>query len=886
MKTINIWEACMRDTYLMRLFFIVLFGFGIPNAVAAQQMDANEIDATGGVLLPSPTITESQDALALEINPANLSFLEGWNFTYVGAWVQEQTRLPGQGHGFFFGVPFGPVGLGIGVEPLAPPIDIVEWQGLGHRTRFSLGLSANLKRIIGLGIAYRTYWFEDVGNIHTMDIGLTIHPANQLALSFVFKDVTSPEFIYRFWDDDDNSWSDRHYHRAPRVFKVGMTLRPQGTDRLAIGAELKYMNGDADDQLYETHGSFSRTDIMAFLAGRPINGISLKLRFLAEALRDSRRDTGFVLDGTIGIDLPNFSAGVGMSGQVSPESARGYQGTSWYASIHGEKAPSLSMPIPLRSAHAVIIDQSSTLDSYAFAKRMAMLERIERDSDVDMVLFRPDAGTLTLAQAEEMRHQIDRLQEAGKRVACYFTQANGPVYLSCAGADDVWVNPAGGLRFAGISSRLMYFGDLLNKLGIEADIVRIGDYKSYPETFTRNTPSDPSSEQTNQYLDNIYAEILSILKRDRGFHTEKAVEKVIDQGPFTAKEALAARLVDELVPGDKLEGKVNDILGRQVFFDTEYADDVLRRPYYIDSPAVAVVHIDGDIVDGENVEIPFLDIKMSGAKTLTETLRQIKSDSRIRAVVLRLDSPGGSALASDIIWREVMSLREEKTVIASMGSVAASGAYYIASAADEIFADAMTLTGSIGIFAGKADLSKIAQGLGINMVTFKRGKHADVNSWMRPYTDEERQQLQRQLYDFYNLFLDRVVEGRNNGLNSKIVDRIGRGRIWSGGDAKYHLLVDHIGGYADALNRAREIGYVPKDMRIFHYPKPSKSMLTRLAGRMVSVLKQPSPLESLAKASGIHRFLAPLLPFSALDPFAPRARLPFALVDDPFDSLF
>jgi protease IV len=848
----------------------------------AQQVDANEIDPTGGVLLPSPSITETGDASVLAVNPANIAFLDAWNLTYVGAWVQDQKRLAGQGHGFFFGLPLGSfVGFGFGIEPLAPPVEIVEWQGLGHRTRFSLGLSFNLKRIIGIGLAYRTYWFEDIGDIHTMDFGLTIHPANHLALSFVFQDVNAPDFKYRYWQSDESRWSDPYHHRAPRVFKVGMTVRPLGTDRLSLGAELKYMNGDADEQLRGATGSFSRTDIMAFLFGKPIHGLTLKLRFLAEALRDSRRDTAYILDGSLGIALPNFEVGAGVVGQIAPEAGQEYQGTSWYASIHGERAPALPMPIPLRSAHVVVIDQKSPMNTYEFAGRVALLERIARDTQVDMVLLRPEAGTMSLAQAEEFRHQVDRLQDAGKVVACYLTTPNGPVYLSCAGADHLWVNPVGGLRFAGISTRIMYLGDLFDNLGIKADMVRIGEYKSFPETLTRDSPTEPSREQTDQYMDNIYAEVLSMLRRDRGFHTTAAVEKLIDQGPFMAEEALAGRLVDELVATDELETRINEIMGRQVFFDMDYINSTVRRPYYIDAPAVAVVHIDGDIVDGESVDIPLLDIKMTGAKTLTETLRQVRGDSRIHAVVLRINSPGGSAVASDIIWREVMALRKEKPVIASLGSIAASGGYYIATAADEIYTDAMTLTGSIGVFGGKADLSSLAHGLGVNTVTFKRGKHADIESWMRPYTEEERELLRRHLYDYYNLFLERVITGRNNGLTAKIVDRVGRGRIWSGADAKYHLLVDQLGGYADALGRAREVAGVPEDMKVFHYPKPIKNLLTRAADTMMALVREPSAVETFVKMSGMHRFLAPLFPFATLDAFAPRARLPFAIVDDP-----
>ena len=875
----------MSYRYWAQFCFVVFSCVCLFSEAHAQQVDANEIDATGGVLLPSPTITETNDAMSLAINPANLGFMSSWSLTYVGAWVQDQRRLAGQGHGFFFGMPIGPIALGLGVEPLSPPVNIVEWQGLGHRTRFSVGLALNLKRIVGVGIAYRTFWFEDLGDINTVDVGFTIHPANHLALSFVFQDVNSPAFKYKYWHDNGEywSWSDVHNHRSPRVFKVGLTVRPLGTDRLALGAELKYLNGDSDDQRYSGNESFSRTDIMGFLAGRPISGIHLKLRFLAEGLRDSREKANLFLDGSLGIDLPNIGVGASFAGQLSPTDSQGYQGTSWFASIHGDCAPSLSLPIPIRSAHVVVIEQESRLDSLQFAQRISMLERIARDRNVDMVLFRPDAGTSSLAQAEEMRHQISTLKDAGKKVACYLTTANGPVYLSCAGADYVWVNPAGGLLFAGVSSQYMYFGDLFENLGVKADIVRIGKYKSYPETFSRNEPSDESKEQTNQYLDNIYSEILTMLKRDRRFHTTTAVEKIIDKGPFTAKEALANQLIDEIIPNDLLEKKINELMGKHVFFDTDYEKDELRSPYYMDAPAVAVVHIDGDIVDGESVEIPIINMRTSGAKTLTETLRTIRNDSRIRAVLLRINSPGGSATASDIIWREVMALREEKPVIASLGSIAASGGYYIASAADEVYTDSVTLTGSIGVFAGKADLSKLASSLGVNVTTFKRGEHADAHSWMRPYTDEERAQLQRQMNDFYKLFLDRVVAGRDNGLTTKIVDRVGQGHIWSGGDAKYHLLADQIGGYADALSRAREIAFIPEDMTVFHYGARNRNMMSRALDALTLAFQpDPSPLSQIIKSSGISRFAAPLIPFTAQDAYSPRARLPFVIIDDTY----
>jgi protease-4 len=296
---------------------------------------------------------------------------------------------------------------------------------------------------------------------------------------------------------------------------------------------------------------------------------------------------------------------------------------------------------------------------------------------------------------------------------------------------------------------------------------------------------------------------------------------------------------------------------------------------------VAVVHVNGDLIDGKSIDIPLFDIKMTGAKSLTETLRDLADDTRIHAVVLRIDSPGGSAVAADLIWHEVTALKERKPVVASMGPVAASGAYYIASAADVIYAEPTTLTGSIGIFYGKADISGLLGKVGIDITTYKRGDHADMESWTRPYTPEERRKLLGQIRQFYNLFLDRVAAGRGRGFSRDIVDKRGRGRIWSGADAKYHLLVDEMGGYLEAVNHARGLGNVGKGTRVFHVPEKSGSILVRLVKSMSAAIKgdDPSPLEVLFSRAELSRLLKAAIPFASVDPATPQARLPYAIVE-------
>lgn len=277
--------------------------------------------------------------------------------------------------------------------------------------------------------------------------------------------------------------------------------------------------------------------------------------------------------------------------------------------------------------------------------------------------------------------------------------------------------------------------------------------------------------------------------------------------------------------------------------------------------------------------MPLFGIHRSGAKTLTEQIRSIKEDTGIRAVVLRINSPGGSALASDIIWRELMTLREEKPVIASLGDVAASGGYYIASAAHVIFAESTTMTGSIGIYYGKADISGLLDKVGISTTTFARGEHADLQSWTRPYTIEERKKLTGQLKHFYKLFLSRVSDGRGDTLSVAAVDKLGRGRIWSGVDAKHHQLVDRLGGFQQALDHARALGNVGKGTRVAHYPKPARDMMTMVARRMG--LAQAGVQNMLTLAREVRETMKAALPFTMSNHAAPQARLPFAIIDTP-----
>ena len=236
-----------------------------------------------------------------------------------------------------------------------------------------------------------------------------------------------------------------------------------------------------------------------------------------------------------------------------------------------------------------------------------------------------------------------------------------------------------------------------------------------------------------------------------------------------------------------------------------------------------MLYVDGDMIDGRSQTIPLIDMKLCGSYTMAETIRSLRDDSSIKAVVLRIESPGGSSMASDVMWRELHLLAERKPLIVSMGSIAASGGYYIAAPAKEIFALPLTLTGSIGIFYGKADLSGLLGKLGVTIDTYKTTPRADAESLFRPFTPDEVDELHVKVRQFYDVFLDRVAQGRH--MTTEAVDAVGQGRVWVGQQAIDKKLVDKLGGLREAIEEAEHLAGLPHDAPIAEYPVVTRSLL-------------------------------------------------------------
>jgi protease-4 len=339
----------------------------------------------------------------------------------------------------------------------------------------------------------------------------------------------------------------------------------------------------------------------------------------------------------------------------------------------------------------------------------------------------------------------------------------------------------------------------------------------------------------------------------------------IAKGPFVSSEAKLAGLIDDYAYADEIGDRVGRLVGQRIRLIENPSSrapnqhGALRR--------VAIVYVDGDMVTGKSQTIPLVGVRMAGSVTLAETLKKLREDPQIGAVVLRVESPGGSAMAADTLWREIQLLAHAKPVVCSMGSVAASGGYYIASASHRIFANPATITGSIGIFAGKADVAQLLAKIGVNTDTVKSSARADGESIFRPYTDEERAILSQKIAQYYDLFLSRVSIGR--AMSKAAVDRVGQGRVFTGEQALGNHLVDELGGLRQAIAHARRMADLPESAAIVELPPPDGSLLTQILGldsakASASIPPLPAQLVEMATA---------LVPFVMYESDLPVMRL-------------
>lgn len=470
-----------------------------------------------------------------------------------------------------------------------------------------------------------------------------------------------------------------------------------------------------------------------------------------------------------------------------------------------------------------------------------ILDWAGEDARVQGVVLRIEPLFVGWGKLQEIRDQIEAVRTRGKTVIAFLESGDDAEYFLATAADKVFMAPMGYLGADGISAELEFYRGLLDKVGLEYDGIAIGEFKSAPEHYTRTGMSDPYREELEALIDGIFEGYVSAISASRKLPRDK-VRELIDQGPFQATAAKEKGLVDELFYWDEFEEWVSgSSSARPRIVEAARVRSMAARRRAAASFSrnnIAVVYATGQILSGESSDGGFGG-QVMGSETISEALRQAREDDSVRAVVLRVDSPGGSVIASDVIWREVQVTKGKKPVVISMSDVAASGGYYVSMGANAIVAQPGTITGSIGIFTGKFVTKGLYGKIGLTTDSIKRGAYSDMYSSTRTFTEPERKKLEGELRDSYAVFIGKVADGR--ALDVSTVDRIARGRVWTGAAAKELGLVDELGGLDKAIEVAKAKANLTGTPGIVVLPRP-KSFWDALGNGENGFMRASSPV--------------------------------------------
>ena len=813
-----------RSLVVVALMALPAIAVGAPPAADLQEPTFR---ATRGVFVPGGARAGDADATAVELNPAQLGFLSGGAAALVGNLWRADAAMPGRGGALFLAAPlWGAGGLGLGLQGIG-----ARTGGLTTHGKFQLAYDVGGRRF-SVGATWGHLFGAGVGGTDTLDLGASWRPFSRAALAFVAEDVTRPRLpdatvaLSRRWVGE-------------------LVLRPAATDRLELAVAATHVGGDA----------WSRLGYRFRLAAR----VASAWRLFGDFDLSPGASGGSDWRGTAGVAMDFDHATLMLAGRRT-FMGNGDAPDRWGASaVWHTRTERSANPIAVSSVVRVVIDDK--LDSEREFLRLALrLQGLAADRTVAAVLLRIESLDLGVGRVEELRDLIAAIRAKGKPTIAYLTQATTRQLYLASACDRIVIHPAGEVTFSGLSRAVTFYKGAMDRLGVSVELVRIAEYKGAMEPYVMTGQSEPVRQNRDALLDDVYVRMMNEIASGRTAALSDAragvpaarrvaagpqppialdparLQQLLAIGSFTPAQAYAAGLLDAIADDVQIEELLRHWLGRSSIAIRE-PDTAAVRPARWVRPRVAVLFVDGNITDGASRRLPFDLGGVVGSDSLVDALDEIRRDSAVRAVVVRVNSSGGSAFASDVIARAVARVRAAgKPVVASMGDVAASGGYYIAAPADVIFAHPSTTTGSIGIFGFKLDVSRLLAALSLNVEVTKRGPHADAQSAYRPWTPEERANAERKIRHLYGLFIATVVEGRKTrGLSTpERVDAVGRGAVWTGAQARGHGLVDELGGLTAAIDRAAALGGVPRltgePVDLLLLPRPTTSLLGTLSG--------------------------------------------------------
>ncbi len=760
--------------------------------------------------LPFASLANEDGSPAAWVNPALLAFDRD-----RGNGVYYATGDGGVSHDLAFAA----TGGGLGTTVAHRQVDGRGWWTLGS----SLALRADPRFTVGTTAHWQLPEGAD-NNFVSWDVGAGWRPASWVGLAGVVRNVGSPA----------------PERGVVREVGAGIALRP-ATDTVTLGVdwlERTPPDGDAQPRL------------VGSVRARPHAGVWLRGWVEQDLVATRQR--------TFGAALELRTRGRGHGAHVATGTDGSLRGGGWIQS-----APEADTVSPAKGRIATFaLDGDSpyqptpSLFGTPEEGYLGLLRRLRdagADPHVPGLLLDIGGTPGSMAQVEELRLAVAAARAAGKPVVAYLREdAGNGAYLLASACDRVYVHPAATLDVIGLAAERQYLRGALDLVGVEAQYARRGAFKDAPETFLATGSSEASRTQTDALLDDLYGVMVDGIAAGRGM-TPEAVRALVDTGPFTAAEAVREHLVDGTAYPDELDGTLKGV----------FPDGWERNEGYGAEPdehgwaprrTLAVIVVDGVIAGGESSPGGLLEGAATGSRTVVRALDAAREDDAVKAVVLRVDSPGGSAFASDEIWRAVQRLRDtDKPVVVSMGGYAASGGYYVSAPADEIWALPSTVTGSIGIYGGKFSMGGLLEKASIQTERTLRGRNAAMYTSSRPFDDTERAALERLIDEGYRQFKDRVERGRS--MAPERVEAVAQGRVWSGRRAVAEGLVDRNGGFFDAVDSARrKAGLGDDDWQLVRLD-PWSSDADGVRGRLVRALSPtvtlPPELRVLGAASAL-----------------------------------
>lgn len=765
------------------------------------------------------------DGASTVTNPANLGFLRGVNGVFDAAWTATSTRRRGSAVGAFVGIPIPGAGrlsllsngqpwfsLGLGYQfiyPVQPEAggdgDIGPSQPDEPFSKVTIAAAVPLGRVVrGLSLGLNYSRLISASNFHAgtnqVDVGLGYWPARYVGLGVVGRGLNVPQ------TGPDGQQVTQAITIDPEV-----AIRPLGTPAFELAGGVRVVPRPSNEVRFQEQFAAPRGRV--FVGAGPARIFAEVERFRYFPVNasgiDQSRDAARI---TAGIELSTPHVGVAIAALTSAggRNTFGVDGGAGRVRISQERYRGLQ-PAYRRVLRLSLAGYGGDRGLW---KAIAEIEdAAARGGDILVEARGMEYGW---AQIEELREAIIRARLQGSRVFVYLEGGTLRHYFLAAAAEQIIAHPNNSLSILGMRIESFYYADLLAKLGAKAEFVRIAEYKAVPERWGSMTASEPTAHQRKQLTSDIWNHVLRTVSRERGQDTT-GVKRWIDHAPLHPPRALQDGVIDGVAYPDQLDARLEQLLGKKIRLEkpSSRAD---HEHMYGAPRRIAVLLIEGDIADSESFVIPLLGRKVAGSYTLTKEIEKLREDNGVEAVVVRINSPGGSVSAADAIARELDLTRQVKPVVISMGNKCASGGYYIATGGQYIYADATTLTGSIGIFYPKVDISGTLELLGVGVDTYNFGRRAGLRSWFKPYSDDEKAAALQDIQDSYSIFTGRVATARSMTLAQ--VDKVARGRVWSGVRGLEIGLVDAYGGMREAVMRARAIaGLRPGEAAVEFYPR-------------------------------------------------------------------